>query len=94
MAKRSRMARSRFGIDTGPAPDSAWRRDLLAASGLAGLHRLRERCRQITDPYELAGYALNGLRVSLRAQAPGGVSLGQAFPATGAGRCRKDGRRR
>ena len=83
MAKRSRMARSRFGIDTGPAPDSAWRRDLLAASGLAGLHRLRERCRQITDPYELAGYALNGLRVSLRAQAPGGVSLGQAFPATG-----------
>src|SRR5262245_33630536 len=80
--KRNRMERSRFGIDPGGA-GSPWRRALLAASGLTELHRLRERCRTITDPYDLATFGLNGLRVSLRTQTAGGVSAGQAFPATG-----------
>lgn len=83
MVKRNRTERSRFGIDAGSSPGSAWRRAVLAAAGLSELHQLRERCRTITDPYELAGFGLRELRVSVRTQVPGGASEREAFPATG-----------
>ena len=83
MLERTRMERSRFGIEGHAGPGSRWRRVALAALGLAKLHRVREQCRSISDPFEMADFVLRSLRVALRAEGPGGAAVGDALPASG-----------